>query len=239
MLDIKTIISAIKFQRKELIAVSLLTLLAGLYVIWSLPGIYVSGSSILVEREGLFSEVEERSGNDNLSPRMHAIVSTVLSTDSITQMLQEHDLVDPAATPEDIHNAIEDFRDDANLEFDNVAIINKYTGKSGMYSQGLNVQFEHENPETAFAVAQSLTNAVFESNKGKGERAVEFRRSFLEKEYDLALQKLNEAKEQVASYKNENALYLPEVHPSRFDATKRLRLRRLALKTISVSCGGI
>jgi len=214
MLDIKTITRAIKYQREVCVAVSMLTLIGGLYVIVSLPSIYVSSSRILIERKDMFTATQQaESGADSLGHRMHLIISMVLNTESVRGMLIEQDIISPETTGLDLDEARKAFLNNANLTFDNVAVVNQYTGKSGMYSQGLEISFEDENPELAFAMAQSLTDRVLDANKGKGEMAVEVQRLFLRDRHQAANDRLAKVRAEIAAFKNEHPTLLPELKP--------------------------
>lgn len=214
MLDTKTVLRALKRQKLEFIAVTAITLLAGLYVIVSLPSIYVSTAKILIERKNMFTQAEQSAGSsDSLGRRMHLIMSMVLSTESIRNMLVDHGLAPSDISGRDLDEAREAFLRNANLTFDNVAVINQYTGKSGMYSQGIDISFQDEDPNTAFVIAQSLTDRVLDANKSKGEMAVEFQRSFLIERQRASSERLSKAREETAAFKKENAFYLPELQP--------------------------
>ncbi len=217
MLDWKSIGRAVKHE-KRLLMVSLVSLLLlGGYGIITLQNMFVSGSRILIERRGLFSETEmmAAASQDNTSRRMHAITSTVLSTDSIKTILVENKLVPAELSDAELFLSVEAFREHAVLELDNVAVVNPFTGKSGMYSQGMIIEFSHTDPDTAFAVATALTDRVLQANKGKSEAEVEYRRAYLSEQYDGALAKLAETKAAVSAFKNQNAMVLPDVNPLR------------------------
>ncbi|MEO1573866.1 MAG: hypothetical protein AAFU65_02800, partial [Pseudomonadota bacterium] len=125
----------------------------------------------------------------------------------------EFELLDDPDDPESLARAVEEFRDRAVLELDNVAVVNQYTGKAGMYSQGLIVAFEHTDPDTAYGVTKALTERILAANRGRSEADVEYRRAFLIEQFRSSGEKLAGIKQSIARFKNENALYLPEVHP--------------------------
>lgn len=213
MLNSNTVLQALKRQKMAFLSVATLSLMAGLFVIFSLPSIYVSTATILIERKDMFAQSEQSSSAaDSVGHRMHLIISMVLSTESIRDMLVEHDLIDPNISGQDLDQAREVFREKAELTFDNVAVVNQYTGKSGMYSQGIRVSFEDEDPQTAFAIAQSLTDKVLAANKSKGEMAGEVQRLFLLDRHRAASERLSKVREEIAAFKNENATVLPELH---------------------------
>ncbi len=194
--------------------VSGLTLVAGLLAILSLPEIYASKAKILVERQDTFSRTELGAvAGDTVDRRMQLIISTVLSTQSIKDMLVENGVIDKTIPPEELEEVSETFRNRASLTIDNVAVVNPYTGKSGMYSQGIDIAFEDEDPVRAFAITESLAERILQANRGKGESAAAYERSFLQEQHKEALARLTQAREAVAKYKNENALFVPELHP--------------------------
>lgn len=215
MLDLKTFFWALANQRREALIVAGSVLAAGLLVILSIPSKYVSGSRILVERQDTFVQTEHPGAAtaDTMDRRLQVIISTVLSTESIKSILVERGLVAGEISDEALEDSVKAFRRQADLSIHSVPVINQYTGKSGMYSQGIEVAFEDTDPQVAFDVAQSLTKHVLDANRGKGETAVEFQRTFLAKQHGVALERLSTVRGEIAEFKNENALYLPELQP--------------------------
>lgn len=228
-MDSKRIVRAIKHQKLAVTGVTAGTLLAGMLVILSLPDKYISGAKILIERQDTFGQTElPAGGGEIVDRRLQVIISTVQSTDSIKAMLVENGLASEDIAGEALEEAAEDFRRQTELTVDNVPVINQYTGKSGMYAQGIDIAFEDEDPQVAFDVAQSLTKRVLDANRGKGESAVEFQREFLAKQHEAARARLAAVREEIAQLKNENALYLPELQPlaiRRYEETEDQRAR--------------
>jgi polysaccharide biosynthesis transport protein len=209
-----SIVRAIKHEKLALIAVTAVTLLAGMLVILSLPDKYVSEAKILIERQDTFIQTEPPLGSGEMvDRRLQLIMGTVLSTDSIKAMLVENKLAPEDVSGEALEEASEAFRRHAELTVDNVPVINQYTGKSGMYAQGINIAYEHEDPQVAFDVAESLTKRVLDANRSKGESAAEFQGDFLAEQHKEARERLAAVREEIAQLKNENSLYLPELQP--------------------------
>ena len=210
-MDFKSLIDSLVRHKMLLASTTAIVFAIGALAIMQLPNIYSSASKIMVERPNTYS-MGGPTPSDNLSQRMHAIIASVMSTNNIQKIILENDLVEHGYSEKDLHEATEDFRDDARLEFDNVAVINQYTGKTGMFSQGLTVVYEHVDPETALTVTQELTNNVLKANEGKGQQSAEFRNNFLTSKSEELSGKLTTVEKKIASFKNANALYLPEVH---------------------------
>lgn len=183
-------------------------------MVYLLPNVYSSKATILIERPDTYANTGTQVVSDNLSQRMHAIIATVMSTPNIQRIIKDHELVEPDAELEDIAAATEDFRDKAQLLFDNVAVINRFTGKQGMYSRGMTVEFEHSDPDVAYAVTKKLTDHVLQANTGKGEDSAAYRREALTSETAKLSKELTAAEKKVAQFKEANALYLPELRPA-------------------------
>jgi uncharacterized protein involved in exopolysaccharide biosynthesis len=184
---------------------------AGVVLISLLPNVYNSNAKIMIERPNTYDVAGAPNVRDNLSQRMHAIIASVMSTRNIRSIVSEYGLAEDVS-PEALHDAVEGFRDSAEVTFDNVAVINQYTGKSGMFSQGLLVDFRHRDPDMALQIAERLTNDILAANAGKGEQSQQFRNDFLSSESKNVADQLAAVERKVASFKQENALFLPELH---------------------------
>ena len=225
MLDLKALIGIIQHRRWIFIGAAAMTLFASVAIIAALPSTYTSSAKILVEREGLFGA--EGSGQlvDNVNQRLHAITTRLLSRDTITDVLRTHGLIEPDSDPEAVEAAAVGFAEEVIIGFDNVAVVNPYTGKAGMYSQGLIVSYDHRDPETAHGVVTDLTERVMRAHRGEDSEAVAHRREFLEAEYAAAGSELLDARSAVADFKRDNALFLPEVHTIAMRRYEELQLQ--------------
>ncbi len=212
MLDFAALKTLLTHRKLVLVITATLALAAGIALIISLPYVYTSSATILIEREGLFGAEGSGQVGDNVNQRLHGIRTSVLSSGQVLTTLNTFKLLPANATEEEQQAAIEEFAEDASIRFDNVPVVNPYTGKTGMYSQGLIIEFTHTDPQTAHDITNHLTNQVINAHQGQDSKAVTHRRAFLDAEYTRALAKLNQSREALADFKNQNALYLPEVH---------------------------
>ncbi|MEE9493921.1 MAG: Wzz/FepE/Etk N-terminal domain-containing protein [Gammaproteobacteria bacterium] len=220
--DIQAILSVISRQRKLLSAVVLGGILLGGLVIYLLPSIYQSKAGILIEQESMFSRNDDAKADQNISPRVHAIVRTVMTHSNIEKILYKYDLIDDSEEV-DVQIEVQDFRDDTHLDFDNVEIINPLTGKEGKVSIGFSVAYENESPEIAFEITKEITGLLLTANDGKVSTEEEQRLSFLQEETKRALSALKMEEKKLAAFKDKNNALLPSINPlvvSRYEETK-------------------
>lgn len=211
-MDIAKIIKSLLRYKLTFLFTSLILFGAGVGLIAVLPNVYSSQAKIMIERPNTYNVAGAPNVRDNLSQRMHAIIASVMSTTNIRNIVREYGLVDASGSPEELHDGVSAFRDSAEVTFDNVAVINQYTGKSGMFSQGLLVNFRDKDPEVALKITQRLTNDILSANAGKGAESVEFRDKFLSEESSNVADQLASVERKVAVFKQDNALFLPELH---------------------------
>lgn len=199
----------------------------GFIAILMMPKIYVSNASIMLEREGIYSANSTTSSQDVLSLRMHAIIRTILSTDSVVEILEKYDFIDDDLTQSQVNSAIIGFRNAANFEFDNVSVLRESTGREGLYSMGLTVSYESTSPETSFKITKELTDKLLGSNSGKLTAENQFRLDFLESNLEEVSAKLAKADDELTTFKEANALSLPEMQSIAVRRIDDLRYRIL------------
>lgn len=185
---------------------------AGYFLIKQLPDIYESTARLAIESadENIFGETSRNS--NTLSQRAHLVISRVLRNDNALRILQEQGVLAADSTEEEQSEAIDRFLGNASIDFDNVSVINRYTGKQGLFSLGLVVAFRDENPELAYEFTSSLVEDVSSGVRMIADPSANQTQEFLTRELENSSQKLAEIGGQVAEFKNQNALYLPELH---------------------------
>ncbi len=221
--DFREFFTILQRHGKLLGLVAAACLILGGAIIYMLPDIYLSRSEILIEQESMFSRDGESKADQNISPRVHAIVKTVMTKNNIEALLRKYDLVSDATSEVDLQAEINGFRDDIKLEFENVEVLNPYTGREGKVSIGFSVEYENQSPQLAYDIANEITTLLLHANDGKVSTEEEHRLTFLNKEMNIMLVKLKKEEEIVAAFKDKNLLHLPSVNPiavSRYEQLK-------------------
>lgn len=184
----------------------------GWLVLEQLPVIYESSARLAIERPDGAAAGDATDDSEILSQRVHLAISNTLRRENVVRHLRAAGVLEAGADDEDRLAAIEHFRDRASIEFDNVSVVNEYTGKFGLMSFGLLVGYRDEDPERAYEFAARLVDDILGGVRdGLGTVATETD-AFLTRQLEQSGERLAEIERRIADYKNRNALYLPELY---------------------------
>lgn len=170
----------------------------GWLVIALLPYKYQASTRIYVDTQSLLSPLMKGMAVDfNLDQQVAIMQRTLLSRPNLESVMRATDLDLSADTPS---------RREAVLLslLDNTAI----TAEGGRNL--FKVSFEHQDPQLAKRVVQSLLTIFVESNLGANRRDMEQARSFIEEQIRLYEAKLKAAEDRLAKFKQDNLAFLPE-----------------------------
>ena len=199
--------------RYTFLGVLLLIVLGGYLLLRSVPNVYESGASLAIERADEYVFGEESADWETLSQRAHRVISDVLRRENVLRNLREQGILEPGASEEERNRAVARFLGQAHIDFDNVSVINQYTGKLGLLSMGLVVSYRDEDPDLAHRLASALVEDVLRGGRSITDPASDQARTFLARELDDSSARLADVEGRIADFKNENALYLPELYP--------------------------
>ncbi len=199
--------------RYTFISILCLIIGVGYLLIYRLPDVYESSARLAIERADEFILGNESADSETLSQRAHLVISSVFRRENVLRNLQEQGVLDSDSTAEEQGEAVERFLDSASIEFDNVSVINPYTGKQGLLSLGLVINYRDDNADLAYALTSSLVEDVLGGARTIANPAASQTEEFLSKEIDASSQRLIGIGSRVAVFKKSNAFYLPELYP--------------------------
>ena len=194
-------------------AVFLGILVLGYAGLTRLPDVYESSATVAIERADDYVFEKESTDSEALSQRVHLVRSSVLRRENVLALLQEHGVLPPEATEEERLQAVARFRDAASIEFDNVSVVNPYTGKLGLLLLGLAIAYRDEDPERAFDLNSALLDDVLGGIRRSAAPVADQTEAFLSSELRTSLDRLAGIGERIADFKNRNSLYLPALYP--------------------------
>ena len=147
-----------------------------------------------------------------LYQRVNAIRTAILGRANVARLVVEHGFVDSTASAQERENAMVAFVDAAVIEFENMSVVNQYTGKLGLLPLGIRVSFTSDTPLQAQTVAADLVAQVLDENQGRDDSSGEERNRFLRLELDRASERLATAESRMAEFRKRHALTLPELY---------------------------
>ena len=197
--------------------------LATLYIAYTLPAVYRSSATILIEQQGIPDEFVQTSVNAYAEQLIQTIYQRVVAAPRVEEMIEEFDLF---ASERGI--ALEDdligkFRENTSVKPQNVTTVHSRTGRETIVTFGFQVSFDYNDPKIARDVTQALADQfVTENALLRGEAAARTT-AFLETEAKDIEKQLADIAEEVAAFKEQNANNLPEDQAVNLRTWERLR----------------
>lgn len=214
-------------QKYWFLGIATIILICGGIAIYSLPSVYMAESEILMEQEEMYSVDEDKTIDKNLIHRTHAIIKTIMTNENIEKILRKHGIANEEVSSLELYGLINEFRESATFRFENVDVVNPRTGREGRISVGLRVQYENSSPKLAYNITNDLTNLLLNANSGKVSNEDERRLSYLKERMSVILDEVRKSEKRVAVFKDENALFLPEINPIAIERFKVLESKLL------------
>ncbi len=184
----------------------------GIGIIIELPKVYSARAEILIEQESMHAIGKNENRAQNLSHRIQSIVKTILTNENIDKILRKHMVLNDGTPKEELYKAYELFRKSTKLDFINAVIVNPVTGREGMVSLGVSITHENKSAERAYEITNNLTDLLLSENAGKVTAKGSDQLAFLEKEKANLFAELKQVEGEMATFKEANSLYLPEIH---------------------------
>ncbi len=201
----------IPYQKRLFFGIFLATVLLGTIIIFMLPKAYQSSASILMERESTFSVTNTSPQPESLNLRMRAILATLLSSNSVSQLLEELGMITPSMDDEQRRARINAFKNNVNFEFDNIRFISERSGTERSFSMGFNISYQNRSPELALVGTEALVNRLLNYSSERVAQRAATQTEFLRKQLAEAEQQLARADAELTAFKEENVLSLPDM----------------------------
>ncbi len=221
-------ISQVLRHKYAFISTIITTLLIGLIVIKLLPEIYVVEAHLGLTGGSLNWENGDNkitAQSNRVSRKFFATRDQLLSTTQVKILLQNYGLINNEMGDEEVLNEIKNFHNSSTFSMIKGEVINPYSGKEGKIETGVMISYENESPDLAFNMTNELTQSFLLISETTSTSKSKEKVNYLERQLDKVGKQILEIDEQMASYKNENALSTPELHPILLSRYNELQLR--------------
>jgi succinoglycan biosynthesis transport protein ExoP len=211
---------AIIKDRALLLGVSIVVILAvTVAVALTVPPIYQSTGTILVESQQISPELVSANNNSFADERIEVIRQRVMTRDNLLRIINKYDLYADKGRQFSDNDKIDLMRNSIV-----VASLSTYIKGRGEATVAFNVSFEHKRPEVAKEVASELVTLFLDENiKQRTERASETT-VFLTQEANKLGAELASLENQLADFKQAHANALPEHQALRMSMLSRAEL---------------
>ncbi len=212
--DVKTIADylAIIRRRKWHIIISAVTLLLiSVVVAVSLPSVYRSTATILIEEQEIPSELVRSTITSYADQRIQVISQRVMTRDNLGKIIDKYNLYADLRGRENREDLIISLRDSISLEMVSADVIDPRSGRPQQATIAFTLSFEDRSPEAVQRVANELTSLFLNENiKTRRQQAAETSSFFADEAQKLS-QRISELETTLAIFKQENSGRLPEL----------------------------
>ena len=184
--------------------------LGTVYVAYSLPAVYQSSATILIEEQGIPTDVVQTTVNSYAEQRLQTIYQRVTASLDVLEIISEYDLYSEDREDHSEEELVDRFRDKTVMSPQNVMSVNSRTGREAVITFGFEISFDDANPTTARDIAQELANRFVTQNSALRTEVAQRTTEFLDSEAADIEKELADVSARIAEFKETNAGNLPE-----------------------------
>ncbi len=210
-------------------------------IAYSLPAVYRSTGTILIEQQGLPTDVVRSSVSSFASERVAMIQQRVMAADNLIGLMEAHNLYAGLRSGEDATAAIKQMRSDVTLEMMVEEVIDPRSGRATEATIAFSVSFDADSPEVAQAVAAELAALYLEENAKERQQVTQEATQFLAQEANRISDEIAGLEERLAEFKTNAGESLPEAMNANLEFVRRTydRLRDVDQSINSLTEGTI
>jgi len=217
-IDPRYILNLVLRFRWVLIVPFCLAMLAGIYLAATLPRVYRSEATILVEPQSVPDKYVHATVSDEFDSRIASLAQQILSSSNLMELIERHKLFsDDAFRNLVMEEKVERMRKQIKLEMAKDSLGKR---KSAIAFQ---LSYEDGDPRKAFQVVNGMANFVIDQNLKMRESSAFGTSDFLTGELTKMRARLEEVEKALENYRRMNMGELPEQLPSNLAILERLQ----------------
>lgn len=192
------------------LTVGLVILAAGLVAAFSMPPVYRSAGTILIEQQLIPQDLVRTTVTSFATERIQVIGQRVMTTSNLLKVIDKYDVYpeDQQEMPSEL--LVENMRSNIDVDMISANVRNERTGQTGAATIAFKVGFQHAHPDVAQKVADELVTLYLNENlRTRTELAMETT-TFLADESRRLAQKVVRLEQSIAEFKKRHEGRLPE-----------------------------
>jgi uncharacterized protein involved in exopolysaccharide biosynthesis len=209
--DVKTLSDyiSIAWRRKFYILIPfIVALFITIVIVLSLPRIYQSSGTILIESQQIPKELVSSMVTSFADERIQVIQQRIMSGEQLFGIIKKFNLYAETINSTARSEILEEMRNRVSIDLESANLRSRRRGSSAVIS--FTVAFEDNDPATAQKVTNELVTLFLDENIKTRTARAEETTEFLKKESERLGNQIAVMEEQIASYKQENEGSLPE-----------------------------
>jgi uncharacterized protein involved in exopolysaccharide biosynthesis len=194
-----------------------------IFIAYSLPAVYQSSATILIEQQGIPTEFVQTTVSSYAEQLLQTIYQRVVAAPKVAELIEKFDLYPEkrGIVPDDELFLL--FRDSTAMSPKNVQSVNSRTGREAIITFGFEIAFQYSDPVKARDVAEELANLFVDHNAQLRTETAARTSSFLDSESRQLEEQLAEVAQRIAIFKEANPNNLPDDQGVNIRTWERLR----------------
>jgi len=212
--EVKTVTDLLRIVRRrkwEIAAPAVGIFLTAAAVAFSLPKVYRSTSTILIEAQEIPREYVAANVTSYADQRLQSINQRIMGTTKLLEIINRFDLYAELKSSKAVEDIVAKMRKDIKFSTISADVVDPRTGRPAQATIAFSVSYQSENPTVVHQVANELTSIYLEENlKSREKQSLETSR-FMEDEMKSGQAKLAQVEAKIAGYKEKHITSLPEL----------------------------
>lgn len=201
------------------IPILLVTSLSAMLV-FSLPAVYRSTGTILIEHQGLPRDMVSSTVTSYADERIALIQQRVMTAANLIPVMNKHGLY-PDLRGEEDESALLQMKTDVTMEMESADVIDPRSGRTVSATISFSVSFDAASPEVAQAVASDIVELYLAENLKERQEVTREASRFLEQEANRLAEQIATLESKLADFKTASGASLPEMMSSNLDSIQR------------------
>ena len=210
----KTVADLLQIVRRRrwwIAAPALSVFLLAAVVAFSLPKVYRSTSTILIEAQEIPHEYVAANITSYADQRLQSINQRIMGTTKLLEIINRFNLYADLKGNGAIEDIVEKMRKDIKFATISADVVDPRTGRPAQATIAFSVSYQGEVPAVVHQVANELTSIYLDENlKAREKQSLETTR-FMEDEMKSGQEKLAQVEAKIAGYKQQHVTSLPEL----------------------------
>lgn len=223
--SLDTIIAIIKRRFWYFLLPILLVIGLSATVVFSLPAVYRSTGTILIEQQGLPADLVRSTVTSYADERIAVIRQRVMTAENLIAIMDKHGLYPDLRSGADESAALLQMKTDVAMEMESADLIDPRSGRPVSATISFSVSFDAASPEIAQAVASDIVELYLAENLKERQEVTKEASRFLEQEANRLADEIAALEGKLADFKTASGASLPEMMSSNLESIQRVNDR--------------
>lgn len=209
--DLKDYLAVLRRRKKEILIVMAILALISVIVAFSLPSVYRSTATILIEEQEIPTDLVRSTITGYADQRIQVISQQVMTRANMMQIVEKYNLYPSQRRHETTEEILARMRDDIKFNLVSADVVDRRSGVKTVAAIAFTLAYDGETPVAAQKVANELTSLYLNENLKTRQQQTAETSTFLTEVADRLSKHIAEIEAKLAEFKAKNVGSLPEL----------------------------